>query len=330
MNIQQHIIALTTEDIEILTKLSEQITTSPSEYPNLFCSECKHASHNIPLYITRLLKQFIKHGTDTGFLLIKNFPVDDASVPPTPSVANYPNKIGETTLLARVQCILLSAISEMIAYEAEGDGRIFQDVVPIESMEKQQTSLSSNVELEIHTEQAFSQLRPDILSLACLRGDSNAYTYVLPVHRILDNVTSFEKNILTTPLWKTGVDLSFKLHNSEFIDGDVRGPLPIIYGSETDPFLLFDQDLMTGMTPRANTLIKDICNIYYKNRVEYSLEPGDIILIDNRRAVHGRSSYKPKYDGTDRFLIRCFSTLDYDKSDYARKDGGRMVSAIYS
>lgn len=330
MNIPQHIIRLTEQDIEIFKKLSEQITTSPSEYPNLFCSECKHASHNIPTYIKRALNHFVKYGTDTGFLLIKNVPIDNASIPPTPVVANYPNKIGETTSLARVQCILLSVISEMIAYEAEGDGRIFQDVVPIQSMEKQQTSLSSSVELEIHTEQAFSQLRPDILSLACLRGDPNAYTYVLPVHRILDNVSSFEKTILETPLWKTGVDLSFKLHNTEFIDGDVRGPLPIIYGNETDPFLLFDQDLMTGITPRANTLIKDICNIYYKNRVEYSLEPGDIILIDNRRAVHGRSSYVPKYDGTDRFLIRCFSTLDYDKSDYARKDGSRTVSAIYS
>jgi L-asparagine oxygenase len=330
MSIQSHIVEFTPEDIEIFKKLADQIITSPSEYPNIFCSECKHASHKIPLYITRILNHFVKHGTDTGFLLIKNFPVDDSSIPPTPSIANYPNKIGETTSLARVQCILLSAISEMIAYEAEGDGRLFQDVVPIQSMEKQQTSLSSNVELEIHTEQAFSQLRPDILSLACLRGDPNAYTYVLPVHNILDNVTPFEKKMLATPLWKTGVDLSFKLHNSEFIDGDVRGPLPIIYGSASDPFLLFDQDLMSGETTRANELIQDICRIYYKNRIEYSLEPGDIILIDNRRAVHGRSSYSPKYDGTDRFLIRCFSTLDYDKSDYARKDGGRMVSAIYS
>jgi len=325
-----HIVELSPEDIGIFKTLVNQITTSPSEYPNIFCSECKHASHNIPLYITRILHQFVKSGTDTGFLLIKNFPVDDSAIPPTPSIANYGNKIGETTSLARVQCILLSAISEMIAYEAEGDGCIFQDVVPIQSMETQQTSLSSNVELEIHTEQAFSQLRPDILSLACLRGDPNAYTYVLPVHTILDNVTSFERKILSIPLWKTGVDLSFKLHHSEFIDGDVRGPLPIIYGSESDPFLLFDQDLMSGTTQRANMLIRDICNIYYKNRVEYSLEPGDIILIDNRRAVHGRSSYSPKYDGTDRFLIRCFSTLDYDKSDYARKEGSRIISAIYS
>ena len=32
----------------------------------------------------------------------------------------------------------------------------------------------SGVELELHTEQAFSKLRPDVLSLACLRGNPKA------------------------------------------------------------------------------------------------------------------------------------------------------------
>lgn len=328
--IQQYTIELTSNDIEILTELTNNIITSPYEDPELFCNECKNAAKSLPSDIVKILNDFIKYGSHTGFLLIKNFPIDDSLLPPTPFVRDLSNHIGGNTQLARVQSILLSTITEIISYEAEGGGRIFQDVVPIQSMEKQQTSFSSNTELEIHTEQAFSQLRPDILSLACLRGNPSAITYILPIQSLLDNINIHEKDILCLPLWKTGVDLSFKLHNSEFIDGNVRGPLPIIYGKESDPFLLFDQDLMSGTTPRANTLIKDICNIYIKNRNSYSLTPGDIILIDNRRAVHGRSSYTPKYDGTDRFLIRCFSTLDYDKSEYARKDGGRMVSAIYS
>jgi L-asparagine oxygenase len=282
----------------------------------------------ISSHIYDSLLQFTKIGTDTGFLLFKNFPIDNDSIPKTPEGNTF--NIGGNTILARVQSILLSAISELISYEAECSGCLFQDVVPIQSMEKQQTSLSSDIELEIHTEQAFSQLRPDILSLACLRGDPNAHTYVLPIHTILDNISIYERSILTMPLWKTGVDLSFKLNGSGFIDGDIRGPLPILYGNKKDPFLIFDQDLMTGTTPRANTMIKDICSIYYNNRISYCLQSGDIILIDNRRAVHGRSSYTPNYDGNDRFLIRCFSTLDYAKSEYARSGGGHMVSAIYS
>ena len=56
----------------------------------------------------------------------------------------------------------------------------------------------------------------------------------------------------------------------------------------------------------------------------------DQLEKDNNRAVHGRSSFSPKYDGNDRFLIRCFSTFDLEKSAYARPNNGRMISAIYS
>lgn len=91
---------------------------------------------------------------------------------------------------------------------AEGYGRLFQDVVPVKSMANDQTSIGSNTELEIHTEQAFSRLRPHFLSLACLRGDDSAFTYILPIQSILDNLTETEIELLKQPLWYTGVDLS--------------------------------------------------------------------------------------------------------------------------
>jgi L-asparagine oxygenase len=77
-------------------------------------------------------------------------------------------------------------------------------------------------------------------------------------------------------------------------------------------------------------LIKKIIDIYYKHRNQHNLQTGEIILIDNMRAVHGRSPFYPKYDGDDRFLIRCFAVYDYEFSRYARDNNGRMVSAIYS
>ena len=34
------------------------------------------------------------------------------------------------------------------------------------------------------------------------------------------------------------------------------------------------------------------------------LVPGDVLLLDNRRTVHSRSSFSPAYDGKDRWLQR--------------------------
>ena len=85
---------------------------------------------------------------------------------------------------------------------------------------------------------------------------------------------------------------------------------------------------MTGITFESQELIVKIVNIYYNYRLSHVLTSGEIIIIDNKRAVHGRSSFIPNYNGYDRFLIRCFITFDYEKSYYARV--GRIVKAIYS
>jgi hypothetical protein len=87
--------------------------------------------------------------------------------------------------------------------------------------------------------------------------------------------------MLFKPLWKTGVDLSFKVNGFDFIEGDIRGPLSILSGLKDDPFLLFDQDLMFGITEEATNIIKKIIDIYYNNRIKHNLQSGEIILIDN-------------------------------------------------
>jgi L-asparagine oxygenase len=327
-----HIIELTNDEILLMKDLAMNISENPSIAPDLYCLQVKSASQHVPERIYTLLQNFAHKGSNTGFLLIRTIPLGE--IPNTPENNNC--KIGEQTILAKIQSIILNVICNMIAYEAEGYGRLFQDVIPVKSMEKNQTSISSSVELEIHTEQAFSKLRPDILSLACLRGNEKAYTYILPVNSIINNVSEIELEMLKTPLWNTGVDLSFKLNGHEFIEGDIRGPMSIIRGDKDprleneDPLLVFDQDLMSGITEESNEMIQKIVDIYYKHRLSHNFTPGEIIFIDNNRAVHGRSPFVPNYDGLDRFLVRCFGVYNYQHSAYARENGGRVVSAIYS
>ena len=313
-----------------LNQLLTDITASPNRYPDLYCRQVKNLSQRLPSAIQQQLRDFADHGfLDTGFLLFNNLPIDTTSLPPTPK--DNTHHIGETTDLSKIQAIFLQYISELVAYEAEGHGRLFQDIVPNPTLSTAQTSLGSQTELEIHTEQAFSNLRPDFLSLACLRGDPSAFTYILPVNILIAHLTPEEQALLREPLWMTGVDLSFKLHGKKFLEGDLRGPMPILYGPMDDPHLRFDQDLMHGLTADADQMIKKIVEIYYAHRLRHCLSPGEIMIVDNRRAVHGRSPFSPRYDGNDRFLIRCFSRIDYESTAYARpEENSRMIAAIYS
>jgi L-asparagine oxygenase len=323
---EDNIIVLDDIEIKILKDIVSQFSYNPSEEPDLFCQEAKELSNLLPENIKQRLLDFSKNGNKKGFLLFKNAPLDEfGNTPETNHLY-----VGEQTLLAKIQSLFLSFMGHIIAYEAEGKGHLVQDIVPVKNMENNQTSVGSTIELEVHTEQAFSRLKPDLLSLGCLRGDPNAFTYILPVGRIVEQLDSEEIELLFQPLWKTKVDLSFKLNGHEFIDGDVRGPLSILNGSCFDPTLVFDQDLMFGTTEFAQHMITKIVDIYYNRRIKYNLQPGDIMLVDNNRAIHGRSPFFPKYDGNDRFIVRSFGTFDYKKSSYARPKGKRYVGAIYS
>ena len=359
---EDYIIELSEDEVQKLLSLSEHLHVSPSENADSFCKMAKQLSAFIPSRIRTKVNEFITRGSISGFLLIRRIPIDFKTLPKTPP--DNQSKIGEGTVLAKIQAMLLHIAGEMIAYEGEGYGRIFQDIVPMRNMANNQTSLGSNIELEIHTEQAFSDLRPDILSLACLRGDKEAFTHILPVSRILENVspTTFnventesavafplkkrrrvvdlnvergkEESLLYEPLWKTSVDLSFQLQTQEFEKGLIRGPFAILERkgeSPSDIHLLFDQDLMIGETEEANTLVSKIVDIYYHHRILHNLKSGEILLIDNRRAIHGRSAFHPRYNGYDRFLIRGFATLDFKKSEYARDSkNNRVILSYYS
>ena len=307
---------VTPAEAQVLVALSSTLCADPTHHPVLFCQQAESATDSLPPRIKSRLAQFAQHGSATGYLLLRSVPINtEVDTPP-----DNKHHVGETTGLARIQALLVSAISHMVSYEAEGEGRLFQDIVPTRSMATHQTSTSSGVELEIHTEQAFSTIRPDILSLACVRGDPEALTYVLPVQTLRNHLTEDEQGLMRTPLWMTGVDMSFQMNDQAC----ERGPMSILVG----PNLVFDQDLMKGVTEDAEKMIEKVVAIYYRHRLSHCLVPGDILLLDNRRAVHGRSQFHPVYNGRDRFLIRCFGMYDLARADHALR--GRMMDARFS
>merc|ERR1712194_713840 len=39
-----------------------------------------------------------------------------------------------------------------------------------------------------------------------------------------------------------------------------------------------------------------------------ALQPGDMLIMNNARCVHGRTAYKPRLDDTDRWLIKTYTS----------------------
>jgi L-asparagine oxygenase len=319
-------IALDARGARRLERLALTMTASPSLEPELFCRQAREAAAELDGGLAATLDRFGRFGSATGILVVRGAPIGEP--PPTPP--DNTEHVGEATGMARLQAILNHRLGEMVGYEAEGHGRLFQDMVPSRAAAMVQISLSSGVELELHTEQAFSPLRPDYVSLACLRGDDGARTYVFPARRLVALLAPEEVRMLRRPLWVTRVDASFCLSGLATASGDLRGPMPILTGRPDDPQIVLDQDLMSGITAPAQRLLERIIALYLDHRSAHVLRPGDVLLLDNLRTVHGRSPFRPRFDGSDRFVLRTFVVHDLSASDHARPGSGRIIGARFS
>ncbi|MCD0448023.1 TauD/TfdA family dioxygenase [Actinocorallia sp. API 0066] len=317
---------LTSNEVAKITDLAKYVSADPELDPEEFCHEAARAAVHLPNRVAEALRGFRRSGSATGVLTFSGLPVGD--LPPTPE--DNTRNLGMRTLLARVQAIFNEFLGSMVAYQGEGTGLLFQDMVPARSAARVQTSMSSAVELEVHTEQAFSDLRPDYLSLACLRGDPAATTYAITARQLVAYFTREEVDTLREPLWTTTIDLSFLAKSDVYASDEVRGPMPILRGAPDDPFLLLDLDLMRGVTAEARELLKRIGAFYRAERTALTLAAGDLVFIDNLRAAHGRSEFLARFDGTDRFVIRSFAVRDLTRSRHARPGDCRRVLAVHS
>ena len=315
-----NIYILNEKEKEIMKGLSNKIMhIDPYKQANIFVEEAKELSKEVPDTMKAFINSFNNNEIEDDMIIFKNLPYDINLN--TPESNEY--FIGETTILSRCQSIINEYIGEMISYEAEAHGHLFQDMVPNKKLMSTQTSLGSKIELELHTEQAFSTLRPDFLCLSCITGDKNAKTYYLHMDNITNNLSREENILLKEKLWKIGVDLSFVMNGC---CKDIRGPLSIIENNK----LVFDQDLMIGTSKESKDIITKIIKIYYEHRKFHVLQPGDALIINNKKLVHGRSSFEPLFNGKDRFILRSFIMKNIDKIKDKTNTHNRMIDLRFS
>ena len=155
----------------------------------------------------------------------------------------------------------------------------------------------SNGELEWHVEDGFHNDRANWIGLLCLRGDANVITKIARSKDIAEH--SVLPNILFQPCFNLRFDDSFdESMQSTFaktkVFNDVGNEYEIIF----DPYYT---ECKSEEATEALTLVKNIAEEVYQKVV---LEKGDAVFFDNRKAIHARTSFIPKMDGSDRWLKR--------------------------
>ncbi|MGK5522540.1 TauD/TfdA family dioxygenase, partial [Micromonospora sp. URMC 107] len=247
--------------------------------------------------------------------VIRGFPVAEAELPPTPAhwrdraaVVDGPEDFWLTLVTAQ--------LGDLVSWASLQDGRLLNDIHPITGQERQQTGHSSDVVLDLHVEDAFHEHRCDNLALLCLRNPHGTATTVVGVEAV--DVSAAEFDVLFEARYLIDPDDEHRRNLTAFGVAAGFQPVaaPVLYGSRADPYIRLDPPYMRAVPgdARAAEALRTLIGLLSDHVTDVVLEPGDLLLVDNHRALHGRRPFPARHDGTDRWLRRATTVRDLRRS----------------
>nr|WP_052477686.1 TauD/TfdA family dioxygenase [Kibdelosporangium sp. MJ126-NF4]CEL13323.1 putative oxygenase (putative secreted protein) [Kibdelosporangium sp. MJ126-NF4]CTQ99014.1 FIG01124451: hypothetical protein [Kibdelosporangium sp. MJ126-NF4] len=237
---------------------------------------------------------------------------------PTPRQWGEPRSEGARALDIAI-LLTGSVLGRVFGWEGQQDGHLVHDILPSRGFEDSQVGASSLTSLAWHTEDSFHPGRAALLLLACVRDQ--------------DGIGSRLASIRTAGLSAQQLAL-LRRREVQILPDDSYPPLPD--GSSRPQLVATVWDADDGICLRYDPSYSRIPDAGPEFRAAYAalgaaldrcghtvpIGRGDILVIDNDVAVHGRSAFTPRYDGTDRWLKRVLIGLPRDRPAYECSETG--------
>jgi len=296
----------------------------------VFLMEAPSLAYQLPPKVVRFLERF-KRTESAAAVVVKGFAVDDARIGLTPTHwAAQGDKY--STLREEMYFVLMGTLlGEIFGWSTLQNGHLVHNVVPIRGDEDQQSGHGTTL-LEWHTEDGFHPYRCDYLGLMVLRNHEHVPTTFASIQTA--SLTDEERCILGEPRFLIRPDLEH-VRGARRVDRPAwmkpylpdmqemwENPVPtaVLFGDPRNPYLRIDPFFMDAIPgdALAERALKTIVEQLEAALADFLLLPGDVGIIDNYQAVHGRRAFKARYDGTDRWLKKIVVSRDLRKSRAAR------------
>jgi enduracididine beta-hydroxylase len=323
-------ISLSRSENRSIKSLLSQIVTrySSAEDPD-FLEEATLQAHDLPRRVRSFMIRFKVEEPTSAICLVSGYEIDQAKIGKTPenwhSRTDAPRTLEEEILLV----LFSSLLGDVFGWATQQSGRILHDIVPIREHQNEQIGTGSSQEITWHNEDAFHHYRGDYVALMCLRNPGRVPTTVaaIDLSELDDAIVSvlFERRFVIRP------DHSHsKEFNSGGNDNGVSGRVAfehmermfkepekqaVLFGDRNSAYIRIDPFFMETLDDlEAQFALDTLVSTIDRRLYEIVLDPGDFCFIDNYKAVHGRRSFKARFDGTDRWVKRLNITRDLRKS----------------
>jgi len=321
---EQFILELHTEDQRRINEFLRRHAFNPFESNasfEHFLNQSFLLLNVLPSEVITALLEFRRNGNDDGVLVIRGLPIDDRRIGLTPQHWSMKYQMKQYYETEMYLLGVASILGEVFSFSTQHEGNLVQNVVPLQADMYDQVGTGSKVFLEWHTEDAFHKLAADFIGLLCLRSNIAAATTFASI-RMMDIPDKY-KHCLFQRKFQAGID---KAHGGSGRPED--GPvISILSGRYDDPELRIDTSCVRALPGETEAqaaldyLIEEMSSVAR----QLVLHQGDLLFMDNKRVVHGRTAFTPRFDGTDRWLQRVSIATDFRKSYPGRIKHFRII-----
>lgn len=304
-----------------LLDLARRHCDDPYAGGEAWLQRARAAFEELPSALQDAIDALGRPGPRPSALLLRDLPIDDR-LPATPLDSRRVPKhayFGELWM----GCIG-SRLGEPFAYTQLHHGDLFHNIAPVMREALAPSGECSTSPLRMHTDGATLPMAPDHLLLWCNRGDASAATYLYPLDAALDEAAPELVAALQQPRFRHVPDYEFDVGT-----GRAVGPaVPLLWWADGDARVRFDPDFLANEVTDASQAQADAHAaeaLFDRHRVAVTLRPGDLLVFDNRRVLHARGPYHPRYDGSDRWLQCMYVAQDLRTRPGTRVSGRRVT-----
>jgi len=318
-----HRLTLTEAENAAISPMMEEIAARYDTIENdELVRDASVLARGLPERLLTFLEEF-RLSEPSALCLVSGLDVDEERLGPTPTHWRD-SQFGSPAFPQEIFFLLVAArLGDVFGWGTQQDGRIMHDVLPIQGHEHYEIGSNSLQHLSWHTEDAFHPCRGDYVALMCLKNPDGVETVVSAAPDL--DWSTIDVEALFEPEFTIMPDNSHQPQNASESTGnpdidrlrrrsfaliaawnEKPDKRPLLFGDHDDPYLALDPYHMdsTDWSERSQLAFKQLCAGLEAGMRDVVLRPGDLVFIDNFRAVHGRKSFTPRYDGTDRWLKR--------------------------
>lgn len=291
--------------------------SSPLIHQEQFITQASHIFvDTIPTQFIQTIQSLLKPSAPP-VLLLRGLPIDD-KLPDTPKDGVLPSDkktfVSEGVLLG-----IAAILGAPFGFSREKNGALIHMICPESGKEQSQSSIGSKSDLKFHTENAYLDFRPQFIILIGLRADHDqqAQTTFIDARKLLSVLNTQQRDLLKQPFYQCKVGESFQATAESW-----SRARPILQGDEqTAELLLYeiamrvDPNLPVAIQQKANLALQQLYTHLKSDSPlieSHRITPGDVLIINNRAAIHGRTAFTPQvtnsYNTTNRWLERVYIT----------------------